>query len=82
MSYRDVMDMPLRSFWTFNKQVDRIRAEQDLRAIDVGGAMQSSDTYKAVTEKLRLERGKTVEVIDNRRDSNATAELMSALADG
>lgn len=82
MSYRDIMKMPLRSFWSFNQQINRIRAEEDLRAIEVNGALQSGETYKAVMEKLQTERGQPVVVIDKRRNKDATQELRRALTDG
>jgi hypothetical protein len=55
MSYRDVMDMPLRSFWTFNANVVRLRAEEGLAQMELfllGGFGVDGDGIKAVREKF------------------------------
>jgi hypothetical protein len=35
MSFRDVMEMPLRTFWCFNANVLRLRAEENIHAIEL-----------------------------------------------
>lgn len=80
MSYREVMEMPLRAFWSFQGQVNRLRAEEDLRAIQVTAAGQSGEVYKEVSETLRTEHGTPAVVLDSRPDPNATAKLKAALS--
>ena len=35
MSYREVLDMPLRAFWSFNRNVRRLRAEESLAQMEL-----------------------------------------------
>lgn len=79
MSYREVMEMPLRAFWTYNGSVDRIRAEAELRQLQVLAASQSSEAFKEVAAALKEELKTPVVVIDNRRDENATEKLKAIL---
>jgi len=57
MSYREVLDLPIRAFWLFNKNVDRIRAESDLRELQVAANSQSQEGYTSARERLVLELG-------------------------
>lgn len=82
MSFRDVMEMPLRSFWAFNRNISRIQAENDMRALVVAAAIQSGETYTSTNDRLEKEHGTPLVTIDNRRTSNATAELRNALLSG
>ena len=82
MSFRDVMEMPLRSFWSFNRNISRIQAENDMRAITVAGAVQSGETYTSTNDRLAKEHGTPLRTIDNRRTPSATAELRNALLSG
>ncbi|GAA4525522.1 hypothetical protein GCM10023174_10260 [Chelativorans composti] len=51
------MKMPLRRFWFFVSQVDRLRAEEEIRQLRVLAAVTSSDAYKKAIEVLQEEMG-------------------------
>jgi hypothetical protein len=57
MDYRTVMAMPLRTFWAYNRQINRIRAERDQRTLRLLVAAQANtvDTIKQLNETLRQE---------------------------
>lgn len=57
MTYRDVMTLPIRTFWVMNSYVDRLRAEEELRSIDVQVGIQSADGYRQLIDRLHRERG-------------------------
>jgi hypothetical protein len=57
MSYNDVMGMPLRIFWTFAKNISRIQAENDLRAVLVALCSQSPEYAKNHRAHLQDELG-------------------------
>jgi hypothetical protein len=77
MSYREVMDMPLRAFWTYTGAINRIRAEAELRQLQVLIGPGSGDAYKEVAASLEKEYGTPSVCVDNRRDENATEKLRS-----
>lgn len=55
MSLRDVMEMPIRTFWSFANNSVRLKAEEDLQAMDVVLSGQSGEFAKQHREAL-LER--------------------------
>lgn len=57
MGFREVMNLPVRHMWLMNNYIDRLRAETDLRAIEVQRAIQNDEAYKEVTKRLIDERG-------------------------
>ena len=57
MSYREVLGLPIRAFWLFNRNIDRLRAETDLRELCVAANSQSTDGVNATRERLVLELG-------------------------
>jgi hypothetical protein len=62
MNYKDVLSMPLRTFWMMNKNIDRIMAEADMRMLSVVAYAQSGDGIEDFTKKLRDQVGKIVEI--------------------
>ena len=52
--------MPLKTFWCFSKNVDRHRAELDLRLLDVMASVTSSEAYGALQGRLQRHLGKIV----------------------
>ncbi|NIH77429.1 tetrahydromethanopterin S-methyltransferase subunit G [Ochrobactrum sp. P20RRXII] len=48
-------------FWLHNRTIDRLRAEEDLRQIQVLAAVTSKDSYDSVVERLTKFLGRTVE---------------------
>lgn len=54
--------MPVRTFWSFAKNINRIRAEEDLRQMDVAMSVQSGDAAEKVRAKLVEELGTPAKV--------------------
>jgi len=59
-----VMDMPIRRFWLFVGNVDRIMAQKDLRALLTGASSQSSEGGKAHQDRLVIELG-TIQTVES-----------------
>lgn len=49
--------MPVKRFWFYNRQVDRLAAEEDLRMINLLVAVTSSEAYGKAVEGLRKSMG-------------------------
>lgn len=63
MAYAEVMALPLKTFWLLSGNIDRIQARDDLRAVSIALAGQS--TPEAVTEyrqRLVVEAGMIVKL--------------------
>jgi hypothetical protein len=45
-SHEYVLKMPVKRFWFYTKQVDRLAADEDLRMLSLLGAVTSSEGYK------------------------------------
>lgn len=52
-----VLDLPLKMFWFMTNQIDRLRAEEDMRQIQLLGASQDSDAFKMALDSLKSEMG-------------------------
>lgn len=64
MTQTAVMEMPIRRFWLFTANVDRIMAQKDLRALLVSASSQSSEGGKAHQDRLVIELG-TIQTVGN-----------------
>ena len=51
------MELPVRAFWMMNRNINRLRAEEDLRQINIGTAIQSRDGASEASSRLVVERG-------------------------
>lgn len=74
------MNLPVRAFWVMNQNVDRLRAEEDLRQIQVSVATQSQESYQETIQALNNERGDWVKFSPlaphlNRRDEEGVERL-------
>ena len=49
--------MPINAFWLLSSQITRLRAETDLRSLNIGAAVQSADGFKQLQEALTEEVG-------------------------
>lgn len=68
LGYREALDLPVAVFWEMNRNIDRIQAENDLRAVRVAQAGHlSGEGTRAVSEALREEIGE-VFVVRERLD--------------
>ena len=55
MDYYKVLELPLKTFWAFNRQVNRLRAEADMRQLSLISAGQSPEGSTQLFEQLRVE---------------------------
>jgi hypothetical protein len=57
-----MMDLPLRAFWALNRQIDRLRAEEDLRKLSVGVMAQASrgEQLEPYQDTLRQQIGTVI----------------------
>jgi hypothetical protein len=82
MGFREVMKLPLRTFWSLNRNVDRLRAEQDLRSLQVSAAAQSAgeggEGIKFLSDHLRGEIGSPI-VLEKKFDGGKFKELAEKL---
>lgn len=49
--------MPLKTFWCFSKNIDRLQAELDLRLLQVMAAATSGEAYGSLQERLTKQLG-------------------------
>lgn len=52
MGYREVMDLPMRVFWEFSGNVDRIRAEAGILSLEIGSALKSEEGSTSYRDHL------------------------------
>lgn len=57
MGFEELMQIPLKRFWFLANQVDRLRAEQEIRQLQLLGSAQSGDAYKEAIKALKNEMG-------------------------
>lgn len=74
MKYFDVLGMPLATFWSFNRQVDRLRAETEQRQLRLLSSAENPEQAKQLSEALGNEIGMPV-VFEKKFDSKAFEEL-------
>lgn len=81
MGYAEVLNLPLVTFWSFNRNVDRLRAEVDQRQLRVAiaGSSESPEYAKRVSEALVREIGTTV-LVEKPFDDAKFAELQAKLS--
>lgn len=74
------MNLPVCMFWTMNQNIDRLRAEQEIRALRVQAASQSSEGFKETVQELAAECGEWVKFSPlaphlHKRDEEGVARL-------
>lgn len=74
MGYFAVLDLPLVTFWSFNRQVDRLRAEGEQRMLRVQASAQSEVGVKELGDLLQREIGHPV-VFEKKFDAANFAKL-------
>jgi len=62
MKFQDVMRLPLKTFWLYSKNIDRILSEVDLRQLQLVASATSSEAYGSMQESLRKQLGMIVKV--------------------
>ena len=81
MGYFDVLALPLVTFWSFNRQIDRLKAETEQRQLRVliAGSSETPEAAKKLSEILSSEIGTTV-LIEKGFDEAKFAELQRKLS--
>lgn len=80
--YDDVMQLPIAVFWSMYAQINRVKAENDLRAMSVTAYSQSKEGFEKMAEQLTHEMGVTVKVDpikSAKRDEGAIDELRALM---
>ena len=61
MGFREVMGLPIRTFWLLNSNVVRLMAERDLRTLQVSASVQQQGEAMTQTrENLVVELGEVM----------------------
>jgi len=75
MGFREVLSLPVKTFWMLHKNVDRIHAENDQRQILVVlNAFNGGDGLTNLLEQFRKRIGKIVET-DEPEEENSAPKL-------
>ncbi|EAU1367549.1 hypothetical protein BZE05_19390 [Salmonella enterica subsp. enterica serovar Typhimurium] len=89
MSPLELLGVPLTMFWMLSRNIDRLRAEEDVRNLQVARAAQADgEGVKAFMEGLQLRIGRPVvtdKVYDPRKDKadpGAKEQLMQIFGRG
>ena len=89
MSPLELLGVPLTMFWMLSRNIDRLRAEEDVRNLQVARAAQADgEGVKALMEVLQLRIGRPVvtdKVYDPRKDKadpDAKEQLMQIFGRG
>jgi hypothetical protein len=86
LSYEQVMALPVRAFWTLNRNINRLLAEEDLRAMTLHVSRQSAEGCSAYEAKLRAEifptAGGGFDPLKAERDEAGFAELKAMARQG
>lgn len=80
MSFDDVLRMPIRTFWSYAKNITRLKAEEDLRAMDVIFSGQSAEFAKQHRSDLIEAVGRPVigppKPVDHKAGINKLKQLL------
>jgi len=60
MAYREVMLLPITTFWFLNHTINRVRAEQDMRTLSIHANAQSLEGATNYRKHLVIEMGEVV----------------------
>jgi hypothetical protein len=84
MSYREVMAMPARAFWTLSGFVERLRADEAITQLEIITKSQDGDTAQDLYERLTKQApapvtftGHAMATVGAERDESGFAELRS-----
>lgn len=62
MEYSKVLALPITLFWFLYGQIDRLRAEDDLRRLNVAAASQSPEAAQSLSNGFRTQLDKVVKI--------------------
>lgn len=57
MRYRELLELPIRTFWFLNECVNRLEAESNLRKLEVFASAQSVEGYESLRQSLVNQMG-------------------------
>jgi hypothetical protein len=58
MPYRETMNLPIKAFWMLSRNIDRIKAQEDMRSLTVAACSQgSAEAAQSYRESLVIEIG-------------------------
>lgn len=75
MSFRDVMEMPIRSFWCYYGRISALEAEEKLDAVDAALCSMGGEFAKSLRTQLH-ERLNNPIVVDRIRTAETNASEM------
>lgn len=88
MPFEELLKTPIKRFWFLHRHVDRIRAESDIRQLNLLGAVTAQDSFNKAHEDLRRSLGEivvlepvapTLNLDPHQRDPEFDAAGMAAL---
>lgn len=89
MSPLELLNVPLTMFWMLSRNIDRLRAEEDVRNLQVARASQADgEAVKAFMEGLQLRIGRPVvtdkvyDPSEDKADPDAKEQLMQIFGRG
>lgn len=81
MGYFETLALPLKTFWSLNRQVSRLRAEEDIRSMGNTSAVNSAEGFEARMRNLQSEIG-TPSLVVKRLDEDAFMRLKKQFGQG
>lgn len=78
--YWQVLKWPLKTFWSLQRQITALRAEEDQRALAIASCTQSGEAAGRLQEQLKNELGEPV-VKETTFDAKRFAELQQKFKD-
>lgn len=65
VSFGELMELPIKTFWLMNDSIDRISAKSDMRSLTIAACSQSGESATSHRERLVLEVGTMVKLDDD-----------------
>lgn len=79
--YWDVLSLPIKTFWSLNRQVNRLRAEADIRSLRITSAAASGEAATKLHDELQREI-ETPVLVEKKFDEAKFLELQQKFAKG
>jgi len=73
-NYADVMNMPVKAFWSLNGQITRVMAESDIRSLSVNVHSNHPEAAKEFRKTLEVELASVVKQ-EEKLDTEGWSEL-------
>jgi hypothetical protein len=73
---KEVLELPLKTFWLMSNNIDRIDAQEDMRSLTIVTVGQSGEAANELRKSLNVESGMIVKVQEvHERDEAGFEEL-------